>query len=285
MALITHGTLLTKSDENAVLLLHLSYMTNLKLQTTCSIRQGLPTAAHKGTHQHFVEQAATQAGSPSSCIALSWAEANVPVLCRRIEKPEPGRIWGMSALQEIDIWQGEEKALNHPAEEDLTLWYPDFKELQYWPSVSLYVGASQSWTGESQHTEPILWGGIPAPAALQFHSLSLSTLKQDCDDRWNGSTMDVGKQEIPQGYFQEQKMKFRLQGRPFWPGYWANKQSLKLLHGKSRLYFPIRSQVKGGIEQGKDAQLSCHSLMTYLTSSIEYLKEFNVIRDVQHPAL
>lgn len=58
----------------------------------------------------------------------------------------------------------------HPDKKRPAILSPCSAEVWHWPSVQLHMGAYQSWTGEVQRAEPIIWvwHSCPCCSPLQF---------------------------------------------------------------------------------------------------------------------
>lgn len=131
-----------------------------------------------------------QAGSPDSYIALSWAGASRSTSCIDTEKPEPGRIREMPALQEIDIWQWGGGRTPSQKRSDIRM--PCFA--QRCDTGRLLVCTTPKLVSLGM-LNPLFGSGIPTPAAFQSNLLSRGTLKQDFDDSCNHSITDVGNKQ------------------------------------------------------------------------------------------
>lgn len=132
-----------------------------------------------------------QAGSPDSYIALSWAGASRSTSCIDTEKPEPGRIREMPALQEIDIWRGGGGGRT-PSQKRSDIRMPCFA--QRCDTGRLLVCTTPKLVSLGM-LNPLFGSGIPTPAAFQSNLLSRGTLKQDFDDSCNHSITDVGNKQ------------------------------------------------------------------------------------------
>lgn len=191
MAFLSHDML----SSRAMKMLRSSYTQAMwrtpSLWTSCRDQPQQHTG-QEGTQEHFVGQAATPAGSPDSSIGLSWAGTSRPSLCRHTEKPEPRSIWKMPALQETDIWQGV-GGWGPPNQKRCDIMMPCFAQRcdTGHPLVCTWVLTSPELVSLSM-LNPLVGSGIPAPAALQSNSLSLSISNKIL---MTGAIIDAGNKQ------------------------------------------------------------------------------------------
>ena len=182
MALISHDTLLIKSDE--------------EWWTTCGVMQGLATAAHR-----WQGHAGTFCGAGSNASRVSWF----------LHSSEPSRSQQAYFMQTHREARAREDTRDARSPRD---WYltggkktpPKQKRsdmmmpcfAQRCDTGCLFIC---TWVLTSPELvslsmlHPLFGSGIPAPAALQSNLLSLGTLKQDFDDSCNHSITDVGNKQ------------------------------------------------------------------------------------------
>lgn len=137
----------------------------------------------KGTQEHFMGQAGTFCGAGRDIFGgRQQCRQGAPIPTQLWSEQEPADPLyadtqrsqsqeGYVRCQFSKRLISDRRENTHPDKKRPAILRPCSAEMWYCPSVHMHMGSYQSWTGEAQHAEPIIWVWDSCPCCSPIYSV------------------------------------------------------------------------------------------------------------------